>query len=125
MGGSGYKDDHQALAAARVNYEVSPGLNAIVAGGMYHFFKYERNVDLSLLTSNPADYGTVAEDVEVRAEITNFFADVAVEYAVTEQATLYANYGWLGDDTSKMTYFSGAEEGDPKQQLSAGVKVNF
>src|SRR6056297_993176 len=42
MGGAGYEDDHQALAAARVNYEVSPGLNAIVAGGMYHFFEYKR-----------------------------------------------------------------------------------
>jgi len=91
---------------------------------MYHFFKYERNVDLSLLTLNAADYGTVAEDVEVRAEITHFFVDVAVEYAVTEQATLYANYGWLGDDTSKMSQ-PNVSEGDPKQQLSAGVKVNF
>lgn len=113
LGGSGYEDDHQALAAARVNYEVSPGLNAIVAGGMYHFFEYDRNA-----------FGT---DQTVRAEITNFFADVAVEYAVTEQATLYANYGWLGDDTSEMykPFTYDPDEGDPQQQVSAGVKVNF
>src|SRR6056297_936184 len=121
MGGAGYEDDHQALAAARVNYEVSPGLNAIVAGGMYHFFEYTRDIDSFYVTGTS---GTVFEDQTVRAEITNFFVDVAVEYAVTEQATLYANYGWLGDDTSKMSQ-PNVSEGDPKQQLSAGVKVNF
>jgi len=110
MGGAGYEDDHQILASARVNYEIIPGLNAIVAGGMYHFFEYERNA--------------LGTEKVVRAEITNYFADVKLTYAVTEQASLFANYGWLGDDTAKMRE-PNVSEGDPKQQLSAGVKVNF
>ena len=124
MGGTGYEDDHQMLGAARVNYEIFPGLNAIVAGGVYHFFEYERDVDNSWAFG--LDPGSViAEDETVRAEITDFFVDVGLQYAVTEQATLFANYGWLGDDTSKMTYAAGAEEGDPRHQVSAGVEVSF
>ncbi len=115
IGGLGYEDDHQILASARVNYEIFPGLNAILAGGMYHFFEYKRNI------------GLPTNEQTVRAEITNFFADVKLTYAVTEQATLFANYGWLGDDTSQMYDATGAAagEGDPKQQFSAGVEVKF
>ena len=113
IGGSGYEDDNQILAAARVNYEIIPGLNAILAGGMYHFFEYKRNV------------GAPNNEQVVRAEITNYFADVKLTYAVTEQASLFANYGWLGDDTSMMADATSPGEGDPKQQFSAGVEVKF
>lgn len=124
MGGSGYEGDHQLLGAMRVNYELIPGLNVIAAGGGYHFFEYTRDVDPA-----PGSGLAVLEGETVRAEITNFFVDLGVEYAVTEQATLFASYGWLGDDTSSMaTYFpnvSEPEEGDPRQQLSAGVRVSY
>ena len=110
MGGAGYEDDHQFLASARVDYEITPGLNAILAGGMYHFFEYERNA--------------LGTEQVVRAEITNYFADVKLTYAITEEASLFANYGWLGDDTAKMGQ-PNVSEGDPKQQFSAGVEVKF
>ncbi len=113
MGGFGYEDDHQILASARVNYEITPGLNAILAGGMYHFFEYKRNV------------GVPNNEEVVRAEITNYFADVKLTYAITEEASLFANYGWLGDDTSMIADPTAPGEGDPKQQFSAGVEVKF
>jgi hypothetical protein len=115
MGGFGYEDDHQLLGAARVNYELIPGLNAILAGGVYHFFEYKR---INFVTTN--------EEI-ARAAITNFFADVKVKYAVSQQASLYANYGWLGDDTSAMydPFSFNPGEGDPRQQFSAGVELSF
>ncbi|MDZ7794443.1 MAG: hypothetical protein U5P10_12365 [Spirochaetia bacterium] len=124
MGGAGYEDDHQALASARVNYEVSPGLNAIVAGGMYHFFEYKRKALEEV-------HGFT--DSIMREARTGYFADVSVEYAVTEQATLYATYGFLNEDNAGIARqfdwntfsWNDIESGDPKQQISAGVKVNF
>ena len=128
MGGSGYEDDHQLLGAARVNYELFPGVNLITAGGVYHFFEYERDIDNNWTLG--LDPGTnpdlVLEDVTVREARTDFFVDVGLEYAVTEQATLFGNYGWLGDDTSGMFDATGEhEEGDPVHQFSAGVRVSY
>ncbi len=124
MGGAGYEDDHQFLGAMRVNYELIPGLNAIVAGGAYHFFEYER-------TALEEVYAL--DDAVIREARTGFFTDLGVEYAVTEQATLFANYGFLTENLSGISrnfdsdtfQWSEIEEGDPRQQLSAGVRVSY
>lgn len=124
MGGSGYEDDHQLLGAARVNYEIIPGLNAIAAGGLYHFFEYERDAleEVYLL-----------DDAVMREARTGYFADLGLEYAVTEQATLFGNYGFLSEniDDIMRTFdadtlqWSETEDGDPRHQVSAGVEVSF
>lgn len=128
MGGSGYEGDNQLLGAARVNYELIPGLNAIAAGGLYHFFEYERD--------GLEEYALQAiDDPLMREERTGYFLDFGIEYAVTEQATLFGNYGYLSDDTSGMKrsldfatfpfQWSEIQDGDPRHQVSAGVEVSF
>jgi len=124
MGGAGYEGDHQLLGAMRVNYELVPGLNAIVAGGAYNFFEYERTAleDIYML-----------DNAIIREARMGFFTDLGVEYAVTEQATLFANYGFLAENLSGVArsfdadtfQWSEIEEGDPRQQLSAGVRVSY